>query len=920
MKKLINFLIPMLMIFISVIGCKDKEEAPSLEILTQNVSFSKEGGEKSVEVKTNVSSWHITLPPNQSWLNAVKNGNAIKISATENTQQQERSASIKVKAGSIVRNITVQQMGNDASILISNAIFSLPEEGGEIEFEVTSNAPYDVIIPENTPWISLNTKTEIEAGKTKYTYNASWNEEDKGRQVDLQIIGKEKARGITKTISITQRGQSGYESLGTDNMKDDIKLTVASGTASSAQSGSGIEKSFDGDPLTLYHSNWNNNPSNYFPIELIYNLQQPATQLDYIIYYPRQKGGNNGNFKKVEIYVKSVGGEYVKVLTKELSNTGSPSRFVLPNSIKNPESVKFKVIEGYGDGQGFASCAEMEFYAYAKEDFDISSIFVDKICSDVKPEVTNEDIAQIPNNFYRNMAYYMKKGTYPREFRIQDYKAWEDPNPVAAKNRNTAYSEIDGVTGIYVEENEKLIVFVGDTHGQSLSLRFVNLDKPEDDGYNYRYSAPLSEGKNIITPPSKGLVYVMYNVQNPEQHQPIKIHFASGKVNGYFDLAKHNEQDWNRLLGAATYKYFDVMGPKSHLLFETNQFRQFCGSAQSGISVLKQFEKLVTDEQELMGLTKYNRASKNRALFHIMYKAYMYSTSYRTAYNTTTVSSFLTLDGLKKSPWGPAHELGHTHQVRPLVKWIGMTECTVNIPSLYIQTGWGNASRIQSENRYQQGFTKYYVNKSGHFQDNDGNSVWRKLVPFWQLKLYLENVKGQEDFYKDLYEKGRNQQIPQGGNGAYMLNFPQMVSEVSKMNFIDFFDGWGYYKEFKGELNDYGKSQVTVTADMIRDARNKINALGYNKPPRSVRYISDANWTLYKHNPSIVKGTARYQGGNISLTGWKNAVAYEVRQISDNNLIFVSVGNEFQMNKNFDPSTMKVYAIAADDSEVEVTF
>lgn len=85
--------------------------------------------------------------------------------------------------------------------------------------------------------------------------------------------------------------------------KDDIKVPVESGEASSFQGGSNIDKSFDGDMSTIYHSNWNNAGDHYFPITLTYNFAA-GSDMDYLIYYPRTSGPN-GNFKEVEIRVKS---------------------------------------------------------------------------------------------------------------------------------------------------------------------------------------------------------------------------------------------------------------------------------------------------------------------------------------------------------------------------------------------------------------------------------------------------------------------------------------------------------------------------------------------------------------------------------------------------------------------------------------
>ncbi len=51
----------------------------------------------------------------------------------------------------------------------------------------------------------------------------------------------------------------------------------------------------------------------------------------------------------------------------------------------------------------------------------------------------------------------------------------------------------------------------------------------------------------------KGLVYVMYHtktLEDAETAQPVKIHFASGTVNGYFDSQKEEHQGRHRFDGS----------------------------------------------------------------------------------------------------------------------------------------------------------------------------------------------------------------------------------------------------------------------------------------------------------------------------------------------------------------------------------
>ena len=68
-----------------------------------------------------------------------------------------------------------------------------------------------------------------------------------------------------------------YVPVGKPDIKDDIRVKVLSGTASSWQQGENIEKSFDGSYETLYHSSWDNSAGGYFPVTLTYSFSKGRT-------------------------------------------------------------------------------------------------------------------------------------------------------------------------------------------------------------------------------------------------------------------------------------------------------------------------------------------------------------------------------------------------------------------------------------------------------------------------------------------------------------------------------------------------------------------------------------------------------------------------------------------------------------------
>lgn len=120
----------------------------------------------------------------------------------------------------------------------------------------------------------------------------------------------------------------------------------------------------------------------------------------------------------------------------------------------------------------------MEFYKKNPGAFDPLTLFTDVTCSELKPGLTDEEIENCPYSFYKNIAYYMKQGKYPTEFRIQDYKAWPNPDDQSKTHKTSPYSLRDNPTGISVKDGEQLMVLVGDTHGQIISAVIQNLTSP----------------------------------------------------------------------------------------------------------------------------------------------------------------------------------------------------------------------------------------------------------------------------------------------------------------------------------------------------------------------------------------------------------------------------------------------------------
>ena len=566
--------------------------------------------------------------------------------------------------------------------------------------------------------------------------------------------------------------------------------------------------------------------------------------------------------------------------------------------------------------------------------YDPLTLFTDQTCSALKTGITDEDIKACKSDFHKNIALYLKAGKYPSEFRIQEYKAYPHPDTQAKANKTSPYSLLDNPTGMAIGNGEELVIFVGETAGQKIQIRIQDLAVPGDDGFG-GISYTLNEGVNQIHAPKKGLIYILYHTEDFETARPVKIHIASGHVNGYFDVTKHSGSDWKRLRDAAKEPFFDVIGKYAHLTFPTKDFILY---TPDGKALIEAYDKIVESEMLLMGLFKYNKVFKNRMYFNVTYRGYMYATSYHTAYHESTMPDLCDVSKLTdKSLWGPCHEVGHCNQTRPGLKWHGTTEVTNNIMSMYLQNSiFKRDSHLQttklndgSPNRYAKAWTEIIAANAPHC-DFKSNDVFCKLVPFWQLELYFGNVLGQTPlqqddkggFYPDVYEYVRTHPDLNTA-GEQQTEFVYICSQVAQMDLTDFFTKWGFLTPVETTIDDYGNGQVKVTQARIEEIKQRVASLNYPQPNVALEYITDNNWKLYQNPQPVIEGQAMRSGNTLKMTDWKNVVAYEVTN-KEGKKIFISEGilfpdaaASFTINTDWEEG-FKVYAVSASGERTEV--
>ncbi|MEG2947511.1 MAG: M60 family metallopeptidase, partial [Bacteroidales bacterium] len=425
------------------------------------------------------------------------------------------------------------------------------------------------------------------------------------------------------------------------------------------------------------------------------------------------------------------------------------------------------------------------------------------------------DIAKVPNDFFKNLATHIYNKTYDTECRIETYHPYPHPRKYSQEYKISTYSLRDNPTGIYVRKDEELVVMVENTYAQKISILVQDLDQ----GFGGP-SYSLSEGVNVLKMTSKGLVYVLYYTENGDE-QPVKIHFASGKINGVYRLGKHTERQYISMLTNAVCPYMDLIGNYSHLTFTVTDLKEQKSTGEELIGV---YENVVRWQQEFMGLIKYRHKIPNHMYFMMDVNGKSpYATTYYTAYPLNTMKLMCNATQLMQGEniWGAAHEAGHVNQLRPGFKWIGMTEVSNNVMSLYVQTKFGNMSRLQEKGIYTRSFTNLRNQNIPHSTHND---VFAKLVAFWQLQLYYAQAQEKHDFYPDLYEALRKNPNPET-NGACQLAFIKVACQIAQEDLTDFFESWGMLTPVSAVINDYVEQEMIITQEMINRLRSDIQVL-----------------------------------------------------------------------------------------------
>lgn len=499
------------------------------------------------------------------------------------------------------------------------------------------------------------------------------------------------------------------------------------------------------------------------------------------------------------------------------------------------------------------------------------SVFEDALATKLKKGIGRTDVNKISDPLIKQVALEMLNGTYDRNYRVSTFHALLSPNSLGRDlSIGDGYSKYENITGMYLPLGRHVLLVDGIDTDQDIKLvipnwqrKAPNPDDPTKDPKGWgieKQTFRLQNGVNIINLKDFGsLAYIDYFSDSPTNESPISVHFLTGQINGYFDIEKNNNEDWNHLIDRAVFPILDGKGKHIQIAYPVESLKKYAYGR--GIELISNYDSLVYRQHRIMGLVKYNKVPKNRILSRVNYNYYMFRDGDGVAYmgDKKGYAMNLVVDPdrvIKGDPcWGFSHEVGHVHQTRPMFNWGGLGEVSNNLFSLYVTRSFKNETRVSQQGNYKSAREKIIDEKISFLQDPD---VFNRLIPFWQLQLYFEGAGQNPDFYPDLFEAFRKQvsNVRPSGRRAnvswaqermngernpavHQLNFVKTACEISKVDLTDFFDKYGFFYVGEFEMDDYGKYKYVMTQEMVDNCKASIKSMLLEQPRVDITTLVD---------------------------------------------------------------------------------
>lgn len=475
----------------------------------------------------------------------------------------------------------------------------------------------------------------------------------------------------------------------------------------------------------------------------------------------------------------------------------------------------------------------------------------------------------------------VNQGEPEQGYRERSFRAYLPVEEQKKRLKMEISSYFENPLGIVFTAGEEVSITVSGGEGQELRLivhdftdakeKWFNIVKQRGEGVQKSVVEELpthseyvlKEGKNTLKLRTGGLGYLHYRSMTPAEAPEVQVRIEGGQINGLVTRADDRET-YKRVLAAAKHEVIDLIGERIHLVFPVEGLRAGC--PEDGPELLALYDRILFYLQEdLMGLSRYGKHTGSHMLVRYLNDSPLCAGETAAFFPKHSFPGMSSVPQVTQSSWGAAHELGHLHQTRPGMMWIGMVEVTNNISAAYVNYKFtpeklrlehsrtNNAWGVRMHGGIFDCFVNNAITRRRLWQfhgagmprgipkswEDTSRDVFTDVAPMWQLFLYCTEARGQADFYPQIFESVRRTDESRMTQGELRVLFFMRACDAAGLDLSEYFVKTGMLAPIDRMVNDYNEAHMTITREMCEKAIRY--AARYPKPESRVIYYITAN-------------------------------------------------------------------------------
>lgn len=183
-----------------------QKQKDAILLTSSKVEMKAEGGEISIELKSNVQYNYEIAEKDKEWIKSKPNTNTrglttstLLFTTDENTGTDKREGHITISYGELSEEVTIYQEGMTSNIVLTQNEYTVSDAGEDILIELKSNVDYKMELPD-VNWIS-EAKTRAMSSYS-HRITIAPNEEYDLREAYITFINSE--NGVSEQVHIVQ--------------------------------------------------------------------------------------------------------------------------------------------------------------------------------------------------------------------------------------------------------------------------------------------------------------------------------------------------------------------------------------------------------------------------------------------------------------------------------------------------------------------------------------------------------------------------------------------------------------------------------------------------------------------------------------------------------------------------------------------